>query len=1083
MTERTNHTNGGRVLPRVMAAATGLAADLFPIDGDGISWTTTREHVLFMLDGHISEWSGWSDTGIAAGRRRLRCALLLKRRLNDLANAETAGTTLDRLLLDGKISGCRAGDDYKAGASGKIVVDAGMSLADFIDTALDDLDTLHANRKQALPPAMPGTHTTSIRVPGPEGTADRYVDFRFDIQPHHRDPAQPPPTVIDSPPLDDLWVPFKELAQIAELLDGCPDIPGDHRTGAVRKFEKCVRSREADQVKGLDLTAGRLNALLAYTGFGKSVVLVEVLACWAVRQQHVIAFVLPTNADVVKVTHQIERAVEAVGLTGEIVALTSPRSRIHVATEASSRVSGTGPDIDWIWDRFGYGCALSAVATSDGAVDGWIPGREPCATLRSHVPKAKARAVACPWRTTCGRFQASRAACTADVIVTTHGNLLLGVLQTPVYDGYVVNDRLSVEELVLRRCQVVVIDEVDSFQRTAIDQAGRGLVLDQAGHTRTPLRALDEDFGAAFGKLLDEVDANVRDAYFNLRYLSENYVSHLSYERLGPARRSKKPRKPGPGRAWIVPRHRDNWLAARLFNVNPDDQVSEDQMRAFLSLFSGSASSAPNEPDGYPEARRQIELAVRTGAAGTAIPQARHVLGHLVPSLSETERREFVDEVLRRAILEHIRGSLHRLMANNSQLVDIGVESAQAVADALGTYGRWRATPTGPLGRLVFAFTEYYDGAGTEPARLTTTAFGGDPHTHIVSLGDVTALAHARTRRIVLGLSATSYFPLAPHHHVHTQPRWWVRDDSSGTVTIAPAVIVDHEGNPSRISGVQGTARAEATRRIAGLLWTRHLAQEFRRLASEDEERQRVLLATTSYVAGRHVAEGLVAAGVEGRRICLAVPPGAKPSDQQLWRELAADQLELFSSLSGTDILIAPLARVQRGVNIIGKNSKSALGSVWLIVRPIPVIDEPAELVAHIQARALAEHPGPVLDPRALLKERRKEAGRFLEEIVRCPPYFQSQPKPVKLGVAAEIIIGAIQLIGRARRGGTSATLHLVDGAFHDGDRGTDLSTLIAKLVKEWRPEQLRDMREYYGSTLDAFLDYAAKAEDGAARC
>jgi len=137
--------------------------------------------------------------------------------------------------------------------------------------------------------------------------------------------------------------------------------------------------------------------------------------------------------------------------------------------------------------------------------------------------------------------------------------------------------------------------------------------------------------------------------------------------------------------------------------------------------------------------------------------------------------------------------------------------------------------------------------------------------------------------------------------------------------------------------------------------------------------------------------------------------------------------------------------------------------------------DEPAELVAHIQSRALAEHPGPASDPLRLLADRRREAGTFLDEIVRCPPYFQSQPEHVQLGVAAEIVVGAIQLIGRARRGGTSATLHLVDGAFHAGGRGTDLASLITRLRAAWTPAQAAAMTEYYGDTLQAFLDYAAE--------
>src|SRR5262249_34688961 len=155
-----------------------------------------------------------------------------------------------------------------------------------------------------------------------------------------------------------------------------------------------------------------------------------------------------------------------------------------------------------------------------------------------------------------------------------------------------------------------------------------------------------------------------------------------------------------------------------------------------------------------------------------------------------------------------------------------------------------------------FAFTEHHDDTGDEPTRLTTAAFGGDPHVYTVSLGDTTALALAGTRRIVLGLSATAYFPFAPHHHVHTRPRWWAGDDSPRTVTLeAPP-------GDARVSGLEDPARAENTRLLAQRLWARRLDAELHRLHQEAPGRARVLLATTSYDGAHLVAEGLVAAGV-----------------------------------------------------------------------------------------------------------------------------------------------------------------------------------------------------------------------------
>ena len=109
-----------------------------------------------------------------------------------------------------------------------------------------------------------------------------------------------------------------------------------------------------------------------------------------------------------------------------------------------------------------------------------------------------------------------------------------------------------------------------------------------------------------------------------------------------------------------------------------------------------------------------------------------------------------------------------------------------------------------------------------------------------------------------------------------------------------------------------------------------------------------------------------------------------------------------------------------------------------------------------------------------VLRDRRNAAGQYFEEIVSRPPYFQAQPAQVKLSVTAEIINNAIQLIGRARRGGTPAVLHLVDEAFHNAQAGTDFATLVTRLRAAWDDAgTLQQMRQLYGTTLDAFFDYA----------
>lgn len=103
-------TTKGKVQPRIITAAIGLAARHFPEDLDGGSVTVTRDHVLYVLDGHITDWDRW--------RQRLsevdvmRFARLLRKRTNQLANADMAKRVLDGLLKGGEIAGCEPADGF-----------------------------------------------------------------------------------------------------------------------------------------------------------------------------------------------------------------------------------------------------------------------------------------------------------------------------------------------------------------------------------------------------------------------------------------------------------------------------------------------------------------------------------------------------------------------------------------------------------------------------------------------------------------------------------------------------------------------------------------------------------------------------------------------------------------------------------------------------------------------------------------------------------------------------------------------------------------------------------------------------------
>ncbi len=212
----TSTPGSERVFPRIMGAAIGLAAGFFPVEaGDGRGRTTSRDAVLYVLDGHITDWSGWRGLSDSDARRFTK---LLRRRPNQLANAEAAGKILDDLLRDDRIPGCAVADE-REGGPGRITVDPGMPLPAYIDGFLRQLDELHAAKNHVLPPAQAGPHTTTTAVTTPDGRRQTFVDFHYTIRPHHLDTGHPIPVLRDAPALGERLVPFDELKNIARTID------------------------------------------------------------------------------------------------------------------------------------------------------------------------------------------------------------------------------------------------------------------------------------------------------------------------------------------------------------------------------------------------------------------------------------------------------------------------------------------------------------------------------------------------------------------------------------------------------------------------------------------------------------------------------------------------------------------------------------------------------------------------------------------------------------------------------------------------------------------------------------------------
>jgi hypothetical protein len=838
------------------------------------------------------------------------------------------------------------------------------------------------------------------------------------------------------------------------------------------------------------------------------------LGSWAQKENVTLALSVPTTVAAMELAYGIEEDLRSRGVDPEglVVPLMSPNSMMAVL----ERVAATSRDrafIEWAEERLGYGCALPSTATVDEEVDAWVPGSEHCISLlpvHGHSASRQAKKAgaqgpcACPFRPTCGKFRLARQACNAQIIVTTHANFYQGHLHTPVRQesGEIV-ERMTVEELISRRCQLIAIDEVDAFQSYVLGRAGRGLTLAWGNRQdQRPLLTLDGQFIQAFGRVRPALDESMRKTLARTRWLAETYTSHLAYGTLARSAREQKKRRgrhqsarPVQDKRWIIPQRWDGWISTQLraFLANDEQLICAEERsyspdsrerNLFVACYERSTKvrALPEHVQPLAELLRDVtDTDEHAESLAHIRRQLEQTLSHWIPN--QAVRADVLDRMLRRAFLEPLRQLLYRFVHNAQQLKLAGVDAARDIADVLGPFSAWRAIPHGPQGRLMFAFTEDVRTGVPEDTRLSVAAFGGDPHTYVTTLGQITAQAHSGHKRIVLGLSATSYAPGAHRHHIHTEPTWWVPDQAERGVTVDAEPLPGLGTDMLRISGKTGKERIEATTLLGRRLWPR-LREELQQLSRNSKRgiQDSVLLATTSYNSAEHLRDGLLAAGAEPGIIAIAVRPSQNEQSvtrddvtgEPLWHEIPGDQLESFTRLPKARILIAPLGRAERGLNILAPHTgKSAIGSIWVAIRPVPLVDEPDELLAHVGARALDERETSS-EPWTELGRRRSVAGTYFEKVINSERYFRALPPRAKRAIAAELIISLIQLVGRARRGGTPGRIKLVDYAFLDAQGNSDLPHLIRELRREWSSTGvLPRMRSLYGTTLDAFFTFA----------
>ena len=801
--------------------------------------------------------------------------------------------------------------------------------------------------------------------------------------------------------------------------------------------------------------AGVTKLALAPTGTGKSV-FARLFALHLAQRGVPVALVVPDIQTVWTETLRLRTASKAAGFDLSVVPLSSWRKLGTRLGAYLDHPPKEDPDAAWALDAVGYTCLLGAYA-EDGSPA--TVGDEPCTRLKQRGDRTgKDRKVGCPFAGECGRFAAFREAVTADVLVVNHHAFLGGRVPVEVSVDGGQPRKLTTAELVLRRSAVVIIDEIDALQDTAIGTNSRGLVLSSRGRLSKPYELLIE---VERRRAENRLDSSVR---FERGRSALARITHEA-ERLAELINRKELEWPARGRmTWREAR--DASLASRLFG---EDDAGLDRLGKLYD-------PTPIGDDEYAE---ELRLALRPLGPGlgdgtrmadvqAAIMRAleRWPLKGRRSGSQQEDRNRIAQHLILRAVLVQLDQALEHLRPQLPGLEQRDVQQAAELRDDLLGYAPWQPSPAGPLGRRMhgYAFAERLG----EQGALETRIMSGDPHGLIRELGGLVSDALAGTPRVVLGLSATCRFRGSPRADVLGKVVGWVKDEARNVAVHGATVM-------ARISGVGSHGeRMEAARAAAIELWSTTLSHYLQRQIANPAAagRARALLVTGSYDEAVAVAEGLrrAAGGVlEVRHLVPNADRGGQSPDA-----LARARLESFGHIPAPAVLVGPLSVVARGHNILQPNSQlSALSGIFVLTRPVPPSHDADRFLAHIAYNARLHPPAWRGTPGATVDAERATAWKRVRALQRSSATFRHMNDDLRRELICDVLVDLAQLAGRARRGGTPVDLFFVDGAF--ADDVVPWQGLVRDVLDWWRGGGwLEEMMDLHGAFVAGLAAYAS---------
>lgn len=319
----------------------------------------------------------------------------------------------------------------------------------------------------------------------------------------------------------------------------------------------------------------------------------------------------------------------------------------------------------------------------------------------------------------------------------------------------------------------------------------------------------------------------------------------------------------------------------------------------------------------------------------------------------------------------------------------------------------------------------------------------------------------------VLLLSGTSWAPKSYSYHIKSKVDGILNGHEDEAKAIEESKFmfeyVSINNSPIEVSGSNLNKRVEKIEtivkslvKVTGRTKKSKLAQELDKL---EENRKKILLLVGSYKEATAIKKFLDVVltndgYIKKEEVCLLV----RDNEEEVSSEnITRGDVTEFGTMD-KKILIAPLMALERGYNILNENNKAAIGSVYFLVRPMPIPNDMNIIVNKINSRCMEnlsdKNSKDILEHINWVKSNRDESLKLMQKLLIKSErlgYKQLNDED-REALCMTLFVTICQVVGRLIRGGCKARVHFCDAKFAPNtiinEEDTEKTSILVGIIK-----------------------------------